>query len=188
MKILTIFLILVIIVVCVLVGIFVGKNRIGDFIETTLVIEQSNMTIVIDRPRTTIEISGYYIYPSNNISDQENLRNSLNKTLDDTFSKSFLCVITSTLSWIPSNTYYSNITRYVFNTKAFFKLHYTEHEIKDALEYFHPIITLSNDVRTSSGPGSFNRLLSNVTDTHPTSLTLADLPYITITNGSRAFF
>jgi len=187
-QIVTILIILIVIAACISVGILVGTHEIGPFRQTsTILIVRSNMQIVLNRSRTSYEIFYGYLDLSNSSNTQKTVTDTLNQTLCEAFADSYLTVAISPLSLISWSTYYSPVLQFTFIGEAFFYRNHTGNEIKDALELFEPTITLTNDTigDTSSGPATFNRLLSNVTDTEPTNLTLADLPYIVVMNGSR---
>lgn len=180
--------ILIIIVTCVSVGILVGTGKIAAFTQSeTILIYQSNMSLVLNRDTATEPPSWDFISPSSNAS-QGNFTGTLNGTMFGAFPNSFLRVAVSTLSVISEYQNFETTYRYTCKVKAFFKHKQISNEIKDALEFFNPsIITFTNGSYTVSVPTNFNRVLSNVTDAQLTNLTLADLPYISVANGSNAF-
>jgi len=186
-QILTILIILIVIAACIVVGIVVATRGISAFEQTsTILIFQSNMKIVLNRSRPSYESDEYYCL-SNSSNTQYNVTVTLNQTLCQAFSDSYLTVAISPLSLLPCDESNSSTLLFTFTGEAFFNQNYTGNEIKDALGNFQITITLTdceNTDNTSSGPAFFNFLLSNVTDAELTNLTLADLPFIVITNSS----
>jgi hypothetical protein len=180
--------ILIIIATCVSVGILVGTGKISAFTQSeTILIYQSNMSLVLNRQKTD-PINYGYTNPLNNNATLKNFTITLNETLQEAFPDSFLYVVCSPLSTLWAYENCTSIYRYTSAAKAFFKTTHISNDIKDALEVFHPtVITFDNGSYTISVPTIFNRVLSNVTDTRLTNLTLADLSSLVITNGSTAF-